>query len=534
MGVMKMNDTALTKVYGYRRVSTEEQVDGMSMQNQENAIYAYAKAHNLEVVHIFHDDGYSAKNAKRPDLQAMLTKLITKGNEVQGVIVYDLSRISRNMDSFYRDIGYPLASHGVHLHSTKENIDDTPEGRLMRNVALAMYQYDNDTKSKTVTDNMKLVALEGWWQGSIPYGFVGEKVAIGEKNREGKVKTRLTLLPDHTNDTASKIRQVLERFSKGDLTQSELSQYAESIELKSSTGKTFAPQSINNLLTNITYAGFISNKMTEFMPVKARHDGLISKDTYERNQAILEGRKPSDTTPRFTMEYPLKHALLCSNCNKPLRGSAPTNGSGKSSPRYHCSRCRGTGSKSVDRIDALFEAFLNEITPTDSMIKLFRIIVRRTASKKLKDVNTELNKLRNEMSKLDADIQKALQAFLDGDISRTEKESYQSSLRLKRIDLEGQVSKMEDAQRLNEATITYVCNFMNAPARMWKDADAQTKVEFQKMITENGITIDLKSEKFGTDGLSLFYRLKDTQKDSEESSDSYMVISPGIEPGLPG
>ena len=75
---------------------------------------------------------------------------------------------------------------------------------------------------------------------------------------------------------------------------------------------------------------------------------------------------------------------------------------------------------------------------------------------------------------------------------------------------------------------------MNAPARMWKDADAQTKVEFQKMITENGITIDLKKEKFGTDGLSLFYRLKDTQKDSEESSDSYLVISPGIEPGLPG
>lgn len=518
-----MTDTEPVKVYGYRRVSTEEQVDGMSMQNQENAIYAYAKTHNLEVVHIFHDDGYSAKDAKRPDLQAMLAKLTAKDNDVQGVVVYNLSRISRNMDSFYRDIGYHLAAHGVRLYSTVENIDDTPEGRLMRNVSLAMYQYDNDTKSKTVKDNMKLVALEGWWQGSIPYGFLREKIPIGEKNRDGKVKTRLTLLPDNTNDTASKIRQVLERFSKGDITQSELSQYAESIGLKSSTGSMFAPQSINNLLTNITYAGFICNKMTDFMPVNARHEGLISKDTYDRNQAILAGRKPNEAVPRFTMDYPLKHALLCSSCSKPLTGSAPTSGSGKSSPRYHCSRCRGTGSKAVDRIDTLFEAFLNEITPTDSMINLFRVIVRRTASQKLKDVNTELNKLRDEMSRLDTDIQKALQAFLDGDISKDEKESYQSDLRLKRIDIEGQIDKMEDAQRLNEATITYVCNFMNAPARMWKDADASTKVEFQKMVTENGITVDLKSEKFGTDGLSLFYRLKDKQKDSEESLDSYMV-----------
>lgn len=527
-----MTDKEPTKVYGYKRVSTEEQVDGMSLTNQENAIHAYAKAHNLEIVNIFHDDGFSAKDAKRPALQEMLAKLTAKDNDVQGVIVYNLSRISRNMDSFYRDIGYHLASHGVRLYSTLENIDDTPEGRLMRNVALAMYQYDNDTKSKTVKDNMKLVSLDGWWQGSIPYGFVREKIPIGEKNRDGKVKTRLTLLPDNKHDIASKIRQVLERFSKGDITQSQLSEYAESIGLKSSTGKTFAPQSINNLLTNITYAGYISNKMTDFMPVNARHEGLISKDTYDRNQAILQGRKPSDAVPRFTMEYPLKHALLCSSCSKPLTGSAPTSGSGKSSPRYHCSRCRGTGSKAVDRIDTLFEAFLNEVTPTDSMINLFRVIVRRTASQKLKDVNKELNSLRDDMSSIDKDIQKALQAFLDGDIGKDEKESYQSDLRLKRIDIENQIAKMEDAQRLNEATITYVCNFMNAPARMWKDADPQIKVEFQKMVTVNGITVDLKNEKFGTDGLSMFYRLKDIKKDSEESLDSQMVTPAGFEPAI--
>ena len=45
---------------------------------------------------------------------------------------------------------------------------------------------------------------------------------------------------------------------------------------------------------------------------------------------------------------------------------------------------------------------------------------------------------------------------------------------------------------------------------------------------------DLKSKKFGMDGLSMFYRLKNKQKDSKEPLDSILVTLPGIEPGLLG
>ena len=89
-------------------------------------------------------------------------------------------------------------------------------------------------------------------------------------------------------------------------------------------------------------------------------------------------------------------------------------------------------------------------------------------------------------------------------------------------------------QRLNESTIEYVSNFLNAPARMWKDADLEIKVEFQKIVTESGIVFDLKTEKFGTEGLSKFYRLKGKQKDSEEPFYNFLVTLPGIEPGLQG
>jgi len=517
-----------TKVYGYRRVSTEEQVDGMSLYNQELAINAYAERNNLEVVDIYCDEGFSARSANRPGLQSMLKTLASRDNDIGGVVIYNLSRISRDMESFMRDIGYHLSAMGVQLYSTMENIDDTPQGRLMRNVSLAMYQYDNDTKSQTVKDNMRLVARQGWWQGNIPHGYIRKRVPIGERNKDGKVKERLTLAPDTKNGTAEKVARVLERFSKGDINQAELAQYANGVGLKPSKGDSFAPQSIKNLLTNITYAGYICNQMTDREPVQGQHKGLISLDTYHRNQAILEGRKPDAERPRFAAEYPLKHSLLCVKCHKPLTGSAPTTGSGNRSPRYHCTRCTGMGSKAIDRAEELFEAFLNDITPTESMVKLFRDIVRRVASRKLTFINTQLDKHRKELSKIDTDIRKALQSFLDGDISKNEKDEYQNSLRVKRLGIEGKIDDYEGLQRLNEATINYVCNFIDAPARMWLDSDPLTKVAFQKMVTESGITFDLRNEKFGTTGLSPFYRLKDTQKASEEASESLMVILPGI------
>lgn len=529
-----MMEKVPVKVYGYKRVSTEEQVDGMSLQNQELAIKHYAEKNNFELVGMFCDEGYSAKTAKRPELQKMLDALSKKDNEVQGVVVYNLSRISRDLGSFMRDIGYHLSAQGIHLHSTTENIDDTPQGRLMQNIALTLHQFDNDVKSQTTTDNMRLVAQEGWWQGNIPYGYKRERVPIGEKTRDGKRKERLTLAPDTTDGLSEKVRKFLERFSKGDINQAELAQYAESIGLKSSAGGTFAPQSVKNMLTNISYAGFVCNKMTDYEPVRGRHPGIITLETFNRNQAILEGRKPDSSAPRFTAEYPLKHALLCSNCHKPLTGSAPRSGSGSRSPRYHCTRCNGTGSKSLQRTEELFEAFLEMVTPTESTIKLFREIVRRTASKKLKDVNSELNDLRSQVSKLDEDIQKALQAFLDKEISKDEKETYQGNLRMKRIELEGTIDKLEDAQRLNEATIDYVCNFIDAPARMWRDADPLTKIEFQKMVTESGIEFDIKTESFGTTGLTPFYRLRGNKKDPSNADESLMVTPRRIELLLPG
>ena len=134
-----MDDGIRRLAYGYTRVSTDEQVPGASLENQRLAIQRYADENNIEIVGWYTDAGYSAKTANRPELQKMLDSIYTHKGEISYVIVYNVSRISRNLESFSKDIGYRMAGCGVTLLSTLEAISDKPEGRLMLNIALSVH-----------------------------------------------------------------------------------------------------------------------------------------------------------------------------------------------------------------------------------------------------------------------------------------------------------------------------------------------------------------------------------------------------------
>lgn len=182
----------------------------------------------------------------------------------------------------------------------------------------------------------------------------------------------------------------------------------------------------------------------------------------------------------------------------------------------------------------VFVDFLEEITPSEGVIKLFKEIVKRTAVKKLGDTTRELAKCREAISDIDKKLIEAVDAMLECRIGIDEKNRYSEALETKRQDLRREIDKLEQNQGLNEATIDYVCNFMTKPAKLWKDADLETKQAFQKMLFPKGLHFDIKNKIFGTDDLSPLFSVIDNKKESCDGSNSEMVISRGIEPRLLG
>ena len=83
--------------------------------------------------------------------------------------------------------GFILAKCGVTLRSTQEVIDESPTGRFMLNIALSVHQLDNDIKSKTVKDDMSLLASYGWWLSQAPLGLKLKPIVTGEYTNDGKI-----------------------------------------------------------------------------------------------------------------------------------------------------------------------------------------------------------------------------------------------------------------------------------------------------------------------------------------------------------
>ena len=161
--------------------------------------------------------------------------------------------------------------------------------------------------------------------------------------------------------------------------------------------------------------------------------------------------------------------------------------------------------------------------------------MKRTVAKKLGDTTRELAKCREAISDIDKKLIEAVDAMLEGRIGIDEKNRYSEALETKRQDLRREIDKLEQNQGLNEATIDYVCNFMTKPAKLWKDADLETKQAFQKMLFPKGLHFDIKNKIFGTDDLNpLFSVIDNNKKESCDGSNSEMVIPPGIEPELSG
>jgi site-specific DNA recombinase len=124
----------------YLRVSTKEQAErggmaeGFSIPAQREACTRKAAEVGLTVVAEFVDAGESARSAARPDLQRMLVYLAE--HPVSAVIVHKIDRLARNRADDVQ-ITLSIQNSGARLVSVTENIDDTPQGKLVHTISAA-------------------------------------------------------------------------------------------------------------------------------------------------------------------------------------------------------------------------------------------------------------------------------------------------------------------------------------------------------------------------------------------------------------
>lgn len=121
-------------VYGYARVSTKGQAkDGNSLETQENALRSAGAT-------VIYADAFTGTKTHRPELD----KLIVVMQSGDTLAVTKLDRIARSATQGIELI-QSLLDRGVVVHVLNMGLmDNTPTGKLIRNIMLAFAEFERD------------------------------------------------------------------------------------------------------------------------------------------------------------------------------------------------------------------------------------------------------------------------------------------------------------------------------------------------------------------------------------------------------
>ena len=165
----------------YIRVSTQEQIEGYSIDSQKEKLINYCKAMDFNIYNIYIDPGYTGSNIKRPALQQIINDI----DNIDIVIVYKLDRLSRSQKDTLHLIEDLMIPNNVDLISVSESFDtSTPFGRAMVGMLSVFAQLERENIRERCINGRIERAKDGLHNGSannpVGYDYIDGQLIINE------------------------------------------------------------------------------------------------------------------------------------------------------------------------------------------------------------------------------------------------------------------------------------------------------------------------------------------------------------------
>ena len=140
----------------YARYSSENQTE-QSIEGQLRVCYDYAKRNDIVIVEKYIDRAMTGTNDNRIAFQQMMKDC--QKSTWDYVIVYKLDRFSRNKyDAVVNK--KKLKDNEIKLLSAMENLNDTPEGRLMEGVLEDFTNISRKSLPKKLKEGLEKAGLK--------------------------------------------------------------------------------------------------------------------------------------------------------------------------------------------------------------------------------------------------------------------------------------------------------------------------------------------------------------------------------------
>lgn len=314
----------------YCRVSTEDQAEAKTIENQVEFAQKYCDMHNLKIYKFYLDDGVSGgiPVLERPAGQRLLED--GRAGYFKTVYVYRLDRLARTTLDLL-NTHEQLSQQGIALKSMTENFDtSTPSGKFFMTTLGGIAEIERSTIAERMKLGKARALKEGRWPGGPPpYGYrLKNKRLVIEEQQAAVVRLIFNLYTKETMDTVA-IADYLTAAG-----------YIPPGGVNKQKSVRWYSSKVWSILTNTTYKGvFLYGKKRDVknqqpLPCPA----LIDTEQWEQAQEKLK-QNYFNAKRNSQYQYLLRGLIKCGRCGRSYCGDGS-----HSKGRYHYYRCTGNSS----------------------------------------------------------------------------------------------------------------------------------------------------------------------------------------------
>ncbi|UWD42759.1 recombinase family protein [Clostridioides difficile] len=405
----------IKRVALYIRVSTEEQaLHGDSIRTQTEALEQYSKDNNFIIVDKYVDEGYSATNLKRPNLQRMLEDI--KENKIDLILLTKIDRFSRGVKNFYK-IMETLEKHKCDWKTILENYDSsTAAGRLHINIMLSVAENEAAQTSERIKfvfqDKLKRKEIVS---GSNPFGY--------------KIVDKHLVIDEEKAEIVKECFNSYEKFT---------SMIRALQHINSSFNTNFSYNFVYRILKNNIYVGtYIHNDLV----VENFCDAIISSEQFNIVQKLLSKNTKVYNNKYLNslgMQYIFSGMVIC-QCGRKMSGTYSLSTDKRIYKYYRCHVSQT--SKKCDNTKRLSEKKIEIFLLKNVRTELEKIAFKYDSNnKKIKSKNN--NQLKSKIKK---QITKLQDLYFDDLIDKEDYKLKYQKLNMQLIELENNKSEEKNS-----------------------------------------------------------------------------------------
>lgn len=516
--------TIINQAVIYCRVSSVKQTtEGSGLSSQKTRCDLHAKMLGLEVVRVFTDD-VSGSIVERPGVKELVAFLKKNGKTKFAVIIDDISRLARGVVQHHQLRDMIKKAGGV-LTSPSMEFSDDSDGMFRENLMASLAQHMRQKNGEQTVNRMMSRMVAGYWAFKAPIGYKMVKHA-----EHGKF-----LVPDEP--FASIIKDIYEGYASGHFRSlSEIMRYLDAHpSWPKSRKKTLSVERVSELLTRPHYAGYLNAPEWDIHMVKAKHEPLISLETYQRVQQRLTEKAKAPARKDINEDFPLRGFVRCECCGNYMTSCWSKGRNGKY-PYYVCQTrgCELKG-KSIrkEKMESEFEAILKSMRPSTELFALSSEIFKDLWVQKQKSRNLSKKSLEEEIEKSTKQIAQLVDRIIDSD-SLTLVSAYEKrikELEIYRAETEEKVANCGRPLSGFDSTYRTAMEFLENPYKLWENNNLAAKRAVIKLTFASDIVYS-RNGGYQTKNTAIPFKFFNDLEGNEggPSMKTKMVRIAGIEP----